>query len=148
MARIDYYQIEEDIATQLRADANLTGVTVDVEQEPAFAEDKGVFIYLVGREAPAELQTMSAGKRTRFYIHIVLVCMAQALELKAAMEARDDLMSNVELALMSNRTFGNAQVQKFWIEGGNFENSRDGNDGLFNSTGEVEIVVDATSIAT
>jgi len=147
MARIDYYAIEEAIATQLRAAATLVGVTVDVEQEPDFAEGSKVVIYLIGRNAPEEMQSLSAGLRTRYEITYVAVCMAQMLDLKGAMEARDDLIGNVETAIMTDRTFGGA-VKSCWLMGGEFENARNGDDGLFNAAGEIEIVVDATSIAT
>lgn len=146
MARLDYYQIEQDIATQVRDDAAMSGVTVDVEQEPDFVEDKKVIIYCINREAPEELQSLSAGLRTRYYVTYVAVCIAAALRLKDAMEARDDLLSNVELALMKDRTFANAQVKTSWLNGGDFDNARDGDEGLFNAAAEIEIVVDATTI--
>tara|TARA_Y100000310_G_scaffold171492_2_gene171696 strand:+ start:8951 stop:9394 length:444 start_codon:yes stop_codon:yes gene_type:complete len=146
MARIDYYAIEESIATQLRDDATLSGVTVDVEKEPEFTEDKMVIVYCISREAPDDLQSLSAGLRTRFYVTFVAVCIAAALDLKDAMEARDDLLGKVEVALMQDRTFDNAQVKTSWIGGGDFDNARDGDEGLFNAAAEIEIVVDATAI--
>ncbi len=147
MARLDYYAIEQAIAAQLTAAAELSGVTVTVEQEPEFDEGSKVIIYLINREAPEELQSLSAGKRTRFYITYVAVCVAQALDLRGAMEARDDLLGNVETALMSDRTFSGA-ANTSWIGGGDFENARNGDEGLFNAAGEIEIVVDAVSVAT
>jgi hypothetical protein len=146
MAVIDYYQIEKDIAAQLSADARLSGVTIAVEEEPEFSEGKFVVIYLINREAPAEMQSISANQRVRMAVSYVLVCAAAGLELAAAMEDRDDLIGNVELSLMANTTFSNAQVISSYLSGGEFENSRNGDDGLFNASGEVELVVDVRGI--
>lgn len=146
MAVINYYQIEQDIATQLRADARLSGVAVTVEEEPEFGEGKFVVIYLINREAPAEMQSISSNQRVRMAVSYVLVCAASGLELAAAMEDRDDLIGNVELSLMANTTFSNAQVISSYLRGGEFENSRSGDEGLFNASGEVELVIDVQGI--
>tara|TARA_Y100000310_G_scaffold279946_1_gene299384 strand:+ start:176 stop:622 length:447 start_codon:yes stop_codon:yes gene_type:complete len=148
MARVDYYQIEKDIKTQLEADADLASVSVRIEEEPEFVMGDHVIIYLLGREAPEDMQSISAGTETRYLVTFSIMCFSTGLQLEQLLERRDDLLSQVELALMSNRKFANAQIQSSWLQGGEFENSRNGDEGLFNAGAEIELVVDVTAIQT
>ena len=145
MARLDYYQIELDMQTALKANAGLAGVTVDVERDVNFGESDSVVIYLRRRDAPSGMQAMNAGTRTRFLVHIELYCMSCHLEMATARRNRDNLLGKVELACMADRTFANAQVATSWIEGGEFEDGRGGTG--FYSLGTIRVVLDASAIS-
>ena len=139
MARIDYFAIEEVIKTQLTGDSTLVGVSVHVEDELTMARGKHVFISLERRDAPDE-QAIAAGTQTRFQIRFSLKCFDFGLDRRGALEARDDLLGKVEVALMKDRTFSGA-VAMSWLAGGEFESGQ-GTDGFF-AAAEVVLIADA-----
>lgn len=145
MARVDYYAIELAIQTQLQAASGLTGVTVALEEELPFgmASDQTVEIYLERREAAADLQGLSAGRQTRFRLHLSLWCWGYSLESVAkACQIRDDLMGNVELALLGDHTFAGA-VTSSWLEGGQFDTKESpGATSGFSMGGQIILVAD------
>lgn len=144
MARIDYFAIEQEIATILEADTELAGVRIDIETEVSTYEGPTVIIFLDDRVAPDDLQSLSAGQKTRMYVTFTLICAAPNYEtLRAAAQARDDLIGRVEVALMNNRTLNN-RVRTSWLDGGLFDNAKD-EQGGFVSAGEVRLIVDVTS---
>jgi len=137
------------IAERIRNDAAIAEekIPVAVEEELSASSGRQVIVYLIGREAPRERQSISAGTRTRFLVRFSIMCYAFALQFPRAMELRDDLLGRVEVALMKEpRTFGRAEVFSSWLDGGEFENAR-GEAGTvsFMSCAEVSLVVEVES---
>jgi len=146
MARLDYYAIEVAIKTIL--DATLLATTVLIEEVVAYIEGPLVVIYLDRRRAPAELQQLSAGTSTRFELDLTLWCLALSYDgVREASQLRDNIIGQVEVAMMADRTIGGT-VMSSWIEGGEFRNSRTEDDSGFISAGEVKIIASARSSTT
>lgn len=148
MARVDYSTIEDAIETVLKADANLAGVTYLVEEELVMGTGDIVGIYLEDRNAPEAMQSVSAGKRTRFLIRFSVWCwhFGIAKNKRTVMKKRDDLLGKVEIALMGNRNLNNT-VNTSWLEGGEFESGKDEAGRQFMSGGQIILTADATAVA-
>ena len=150
MARLDYFGIEEAIKTLLEANTNLTGVQVGLEEELPFtaAADAQVEIYLVRRDTP-ELQPLAAGQRTRFLVRFSIWCYGVSFEsIAKACEARDDLVGNVEISLMADRSLGGT-VNSSWLEGGAFETKEaPGGSSGFGMGGEIILMADVKATTT
>mgnify|MGYP001566743466 FL=1 len=146
MARINYYNIEAQIKAVLDADANLTGTTILVEEEIAVQRGNIVGIYLDDRSAPSDLQSISAGTRTRLYVQFSIWCWHFGIgrDRRPAMQARDDLVGKVEIALMGNRNL-NDTVNTSWLEGGEFISGPDPTGDQFMSGAQVRLTVDVTA---
>lgn len=145
MARVDYYAIELAIQTILQSAPSLSGVVVTVEEELLFGAEitPWVGIYLDRRDAPANLQSLSAGQRTRFLLRFSVWCWEFSLESVAkAIQLRDDLLGKVEIVLMDNRTL-NGTVNKSWLEGGEMPSARLPGGSGWVSGGEIVLVADA-----
>ena len=76
MARIDYYAIEEEIQTILKADPSLAGINVLIEEDLSLSDADQVGIYLDRRDAPEENQRIAAGKRTDYTLFFSIVARA------------------------------------------------------------------------
>ena len=146
MARCDYYAIENAIATILRADATLAGVSVIVEDEVAVQRGSIIGIYLDDRDAPMDLQAIAAGTRTRFNINFSIWCwhFGVGRDRTVVMQQRDDLLGKVEIALMNNRTLSNT-VTMSWLNGGEFISGPDPTGNQFMSGAQIRLTVDATA---
>ena len=146
MARINYFNIETQIKAVLDADANLTGTTILVEEEIAVQRGNVVGIYLDDRSAPADLQSISAGTRTRLLVQFSIWCWHFGIgrDRRPAMQARDDLVGKVEIALMGNRNL-NSTVNTSWLEGGEFISGPDPTGDQFMSGAQVRLTVDVTA---
>lgn len=144
MARIDYYAIETNIKAALAADATLTGVMIVVEEQPNFGDGPLILIAMDRRDAP-EGQPIAAGKRTRMRMRVRLWCFGTSLHIPDAMQARDDLIGKVEIALMNARSTLADQIGQYWITGGEFETSKGG--AGFVCGGSVDVAVETTAIA-
>tara|TARA_Y100000310_G_scaffold78084_1_gene74721 strand:+ start:12257 stop:12712 length:456 start_codon:yes stop_codon:yes gene_type:complete len=119
MARIDYYDIEVKIRDILDAEASLTTASITIEEDQPLDTNPWVAIHLENRASP-EGQPIAAGTRTRYRIRFSIWCWCWSLESgRAAAEARDDLIGNVEIALMKNRTLTDTVLHS-WLEGGDF----------------------------
>ncbi len=146
MALIDYFQLELDIAQHLRDDETLQGVIVEVEVDLQFQRGRAVQIFIVRRNAPEEKQSMSAGLRVRYEIEFSLWCWSFGLEMKQIMKARDKLLSQVEIALLSNRNNLTDKIGPYWIQGGEFQtNQLDLSVGLV-AGAEIELFCDKSAI--
>ncbi len=122
ITRIDYYAIEEAIKAVLDGDATLSsaGVLVLIEEQIIFdVEARGGWVVIYAeRRDPSNESGISAGQRQRYAIRFSLWCWAYSLEgTKDAMERRDDLVGNVEVALLGNRSLSGA-VHKTILGGG------------------------------
>lgn len=126
MARVDYYAIQEAIKTVLDADANLSGVTVVLEEDEFLIEQTPwIGIYLLDRNKDGE--SIAAGTRQHFDVRYELWCVEHHPEtVRQAAEARDDLIGNAEVALMGNRNLSGtlAAGVALEIESGEFETAR------------------------
>ena len=148
--RVDYFQIEKEIQTVLMADTDLAGVKVLIEEELTFAESNIILIELDRRDAPEEMQSISAGQRTRYLLALSLWCWGFGYEREKAMENRDDLLGKVEVSLLKHRSAkqGNAfgdLVAAFWLQGGDFENRRTAESDRFLSGAQIEVICDVTA---
>lgn len=148
MARISYYAIEQAIADQIKNDTDVAAITTNVVVEEAVMMQSShlVHVSLESREEPAQRQSISAGTRTRVLCHFAVWCFARGLQMPAAIEQRDDLLSAVEVALMKNRhlPFGRNDINTYWIDGGEFESAKD--ETGFIVGGEISLTVDVTAI--
>ena len=147
MARVDYYAIELAIQTLLQGATSLSGVMVTVEEELLFGAETTpwVGIYLDRRDAPADLQGLSAGQRTRFLLRFSIWAWEYSLESVAkAIQLRDDLLGKVEIVLMGNRTL-DGTVNKCWLEGGEMPSARLPGGSGWVSGGEIVLVADAVA---
>lgn len=142
MARVDYYQIEENIKAALEASSDLSGIPVEIEREPAWNEGPSIYIYLDRRDAGIDRQSFSAGTRTVFSVQFKIWCFEYALEIPVACQRRDDLLGKVEIALMANRSMVSDSLV---IQGGEFDNSAGGRQGFF-SGASIEVYLDATAV--
>lgn len=145
MARVDYFAIEAAIRDILVADAGLAGTTVLVEEELTVNRGNIVGIYLEDRDSPAEIQTLSAGTRTRFFVRFTIWCwhFGVGRNRQVPMEQRDDLVGKVEIALMGNRNL-NGTVDSSWLLGGEFISGPDPTGRQFMSGASVILEVDVT----
>ena len=146
MARVDYFDIEQELAQILRTDPRTQEATVLVEEELSFYENDVILIELERRDAPDDEQTASAGKRTRFLLQMSVWCYAYALEKQIAMRKRDDLLGKVELVIQENRGLG-GKVGSTWLAGGDFENRRDADGQGFMSGAQIEVVMQVVAIS-
>ena len=120
MAVVDYWAIEEACAATLRADDDMFGVTVQVEEEFLLSAEMApvVLVYLDDRTAVEADQRLSAGTRTDFDLNFSLWCgEADFGGLPLAIEKRSALIGKVEVALMRDRTLSGA-VAKLRLTGG------------------------------
>lgn len=146
MAGLDYYAIESKVRDVLAADPTLSGAVIQVESELSAVECPTVVIYLDRRDAPADMQSVSSGTRTRYLITLSIWCLDVNLEgLAEASRARDALLDKVEVALMKNRDL-DGLVAGSWFEGGEFVSAAAGASAGFVSAGEIVMTVDATSV--
>ena len=151
MARIDYFGIEIAIKAVLEADANLGGVSVLVERpmDLNFAIGNGLVIgiYMTSRNAPDE-QPIAGGKRAYIIVEMKLICRSYGTDsLEAVIRRRDDLIGNVELALLgtADKTLGDT-VRFFYLQGGEMVSGEDPDFGYL-SEGEVTVMAEAIVIA-
>lgn len=151
MARFDYYGLETDIQTILKADADVSAhwaerdPSILIEREMLFGMDEcpAVIIYMDSRSAPSNLQGISSGQRTRFDLRLSLwVCEFHLDSVETASKNRDDLIGLVEVALMKDRTLG-GKVGASWLDGGEFMTAQ--SDNGFISCGEITLVAEGLS---
>lgn len=96
-------------------------VAIEKEFEP---RESWIGIYCAGETTPAGDQPLAIGRTSRLYVRFDLWAWRFAMTTEAAMAARDLLVADLELALMTDRTFGGA-VRTSWLEGGKFNKADD-----------------------
>ena len=143
MARADYWAIEQELAEVLRA--NVQGLTVEVESEMMFSAEQSPWsvIYLQRRTAPESAQPIASGRRMRYQLRFSIWVWCWALEKAAAVRARDDILGEMELVLMANRTL-NDKVDYSWIEGGELQTGK-AQESNFLSGGEIVLIAEMTA---
>lgn len=146
MARIDYYDIANEIAGILSADSELSGVTVAVESDHELGVGLFVGVYIDRRESPPDEQQISAGTRERYILYVTLLCRAYSLDsISDAIRRRDDLVGKVEIALMGNRTL-NGKVGGLWLEGGALPSGKDESGSGYISEGEIIVAARVSAV--
>ena len=151
MSAIDYAGIRSQIKSILESDSRLEGVSVHVEEEPQFAVSdnaKAIAVFTDRRTAPPGEQSISAGKRTRYFLRTLFVVVFFHNEsFDAACQGRDEVLANLELVLMENRTLGD-KVATSWLEGGAFYSGRSSGATPFISVAELELTSEVSAITT
>ena len=142
MAAINYWNIEQQIASIIKT--AVARATVLVDEEIDFAEGDVVGIYLDDRSAPADLQSLSAGTRLRQMVSFKIWCwhFGFGKDRSVAMQARDTLIGDVETALMAKVTL-NDTVNYSYITGGEFISGPEPTDRGFAAGGTVDLVAEA-----
>jgi hypothetical protein len=148
MARANFQAALDAIKTLL--EANITGLTVFVEQDPVFGLSdmgKAVVVLLRNRTLSGN-QGMAAGKTNRWSVFIQLwVTGFSAESYKKAAEIRDELLGEVELVLMQNRTLSGT-VGQLQLEGGVFQNAQNDSMSAFGALAELMLKAEITAVNT
>lgn len=149
MAAVDYVGIRDQIEAALVADARTSNARVYVEEEPQFGlsdQQSVIAVFMDNRTTPADIQSVSAGKRTRYLLRISFWVVAFSLEsYRKACDERDALVGQLELVLMDNRTLG-GKVTTSWLEGGEMFSARDPQNSVFTAIAEVVMVLDVSAV--
>lgn len=138
MAVADYAGIRDAIAAQIRT--QVSGANVVTEMIPMMEQSPKVYVFLKSRNAPENRQALVQGQTTRFLVTYSVWVWAYAYHIADAMSARDALMAQVELAILSDVTFGRSDVIFSWQEGGDVDHYRQ--DPGFNVGCEIRLIVD------
>jgi hypothetical protein len=149
MAAADYWALEVGIKAALDAalpsqQSPTPTVTIEEEFKPV---DSWIGIFAVSRAAPSDVQSLSAGTKTRFIVRIELWCWRFGMSRPDAMRLRDSLVGDTELALMVDRTFGGA-CSTSWLEGGQMMVQDDPASGRFLAGGSIILIADMTATTT
>lgn len=145
MAAINYNNVASGIRTVLQNAASLAGATIAIEERFPWTVEQTpwIGIYFERRDAPADLQTLSTGSRTRLLLRYRVVCVEHSLQgLDEAISRRNTLLGNVEVALIGDRTL-NSTVNASWLEGGDLDDGQSPNKNWM-AVGEVILIADAT----
>lgn len=148
---IDYWTIKQAIKTIL--DTQLSSLTprplVAVEQTfPSVPRESWIGVYQDGREAPEDIQVMSAGTKVRLRVRHVLWVWRYAMEQDKAIQLRNSLLGQVEIALMLDRTLGGL-VETAWLEGGRLVTADDpSKSGRFFAGAELVLTAQAAARST
>jgi hypothetical protein len=148
MAAIDYYGLEQAIKTRLEAYAPLAGVRVLIEEpmQSALADTGNIVCVYLESRVPHGSQFLANGEQTRFLIRFSIWVASFHMEgMAAALEARDDLIGKVELALMADRTLG-SNVDTSWLEGGELF-ALAGQGFPFTAGGEIILIADKSAVS-
>ncbi len=126
----------------MRGFSSLQGVTVEVEADPPANIEKApwVGIFLNSWESSSR-QVIAAGTAKRILVEFELVCVgADMEEFRTAAKRRDDLMGNVQLALLSDVTFGGT-VELREMTGGEFDNANAEGGGIL-ASGTIRVQIE------
>jgi hypothetical protein len=135
MAKIDYFALAEEIAEIIHA--NKPEIMVVVEEELIIGPDNHPIVAVyVDRREPPDIQPIAAGKKMRVIVYFAVWVWSYGLNVKEAIRERDDLIGDVELILMQNRTI-NDLVDTLWIDGGRLPTAMLPDSSGFTSGGEI-----------
>lgn len=152
MSKVDYYGIQEELSVILR-ESLPDGYVVTVEEEIMFSSEQTpwVGIYIDRRDAMDGMQSLSSGRRTQYRLAMTLWVWCFSLDRGEALRLRDDAVSEVEVALMKNRTI-NDKSGPMLLRGGRLPSARVKSDaGIAGAVGFIaggEILVSADVSAT
>lgn len=115
----------------------LPDVVLEQEFEP---KESWIGVYCQGATAPESDQPLTASLKQRLEVRYELWCWRFAMTNTLAVQLRDELLGDVELALIGDRTFGGT-VTTSWLEGGRFGKQDDPQQlGRFFSGAEVILI--------
>lgn len=149
MAAVDYSGIRDQIKSILEGDTRTAGARVYVEEEPEFGlqdVQQAILVYADRRTADGPDQTLSAGKRTRYKLQIILVVAYFSMDsFKVACDGRDAMLGSMELVLMANHTLG-GKATTSWLTGGELYSVRGTGGSPYIAVAETTLVVDVTAV--
>jgi hypothetical protein len=140
MPRADYWGLLVEVAEILRENIPEAPVVIEEELMLALEMSPRIGVYLDSRTYPSA-QPLAAGRISRIDLRLSVWVWCGALELVAAVKARDELVARVEEVLILNRTFHDKAVTS-WLEGGELPSSRLPNANGFICGGEVAVHVE------
>ena len=116
MARIDYNAIKDELSIILKDTDIQINFNVSIEGDILFdGYDNLVDIEIDSRAISST--SISNGTKARYSLLTVLTVWAKHFDIESAKRIRDDLISEIELVLMQNRTL-NGKVDTSWLLGG------------------------------
>lgn len=123
MARLDYNKIKTQLKEYLENYDDLNGAKIGIEEDIAFSVfEPFINIESLQRSAPNDEQTISGGTKQNYLINISYSVWVAGLDREGAIKSRDDLISYLEIALISNRkltTIDNEELfDTSWLIGG------------------------------
>lgn len=147
MARIDYADLKNELAQILSAAPTLADIAFTVDDDIRLDSfGCSANIEMVRRDHTAPAQSLSAGQRQRYYVTTVVTVVAVGIDRQAAIEQRDDVIGEIEVVLMRNRTL-NDKVGTLFLQGGELfllKDTSDQSEGYFVAVGEIIVQLDAT----
>lgn len=154
MTAVNYSGIAKAIDEILQSDSRVMDLNprILIEEDPSFIyglpDDGGraVVILLEGR-IPTSSQVMAAGTRTRYMVRVAVWSVGFSMNsFQEASEKRDEMLAQVELVLMANRTL-NDTVAMQHLAGGQFLSaSQQGNTPPFASMAETIIEAEVSAV--
>lgn len=143
MTDIAFQTISNAIKTELdEAFANRTPLPEVVLEQEFEPKESWIGVYCQGATAPEGDQPLTASLKQRLRIRYEIWCWRFAMSNALAVQLRDELLGDLELALMRDRTFGGT-VTASWLEGGRFGKQDDPQQlGRFFSGAEVVLICD------
>ena len=100
----DYSAAKEAMRAQIAGAVTLAPSLVTVDAEFTFCEN-WVGIY-AGARRLEDSYNVTDGKRTRYAVEFEVHCWAFSMDASGARARRDELLGQVELAILRDRTFG------------------------------------------
>lgn len=147
----NYNGLVETTAAQLRNYSGLAGVRVEEEQDPVLGlpDDGGrALVVEAMRRRPSPGQPSGAGKRLRNRFQIVITAVGfDMTSFKEAAKKRDDLIDQVEMAIMNDRSLGGSVVNLEIMGGEFYRASAPGNAAPFAAMGETILEMDVSAIS-
>ena len=153
MARAGYFAVMEAIKVILEADPDVATTTnklhVSVIEWPNILEndENRIHISEVTRSVPEDAQPMAANTRLMVDATFRILVSVWRFDIKDAVQFRDEILGNVELAIMKNSTL-DGTVDHARCNGGDIASSQVEGDSGFVSEGEVLVVARMNAITT
>lgn len=124
MSKIDYSAVATGIQTVLVTQLSTLSPIPRIAVEKEFCPDEAwVGIYCTNR-VPDNGQALAIASRQRHIVQFTLWVWRYAMTLPNSIQLRDALLSHVEVALMTDQTFGGSCVSS-WMEGGRMVSATD-----------------------
>lgn len=144
MAAVKYHDILSALKLVFESDSRTADAPVYVEKDPpvdVLGAQRAIILMLDSRK-PNEDQPIAAGKRVRWELKLSVWAAGYAIDVDEAAAIRDELLGQIELVLLANRTIRD-KVASSWMMGGNFI-SIAGESNIFASA-ETIVVCDVTA---
>ena len=125
MAAANYHDLLAGLQQIFEGDPRTRDARVFVEEDPQFdliGAQKCILLVLNSR-IPTGGQPIAAGKRTRWNVKIGVWACGFGISFEQAAQIRDELVGQIEVVLMANRTIRD-KVATSWLDGGEFVSVR------------------------